>query len=166
MLEYISNSVEKTKEFGKKIGKFLFVNSVVGLFGGLATGKTVLTKGILMGMGVVDTKVVTSPSFIIIKQYRVADITVYHFDLYRVANIIEIEELGWDEFFNSDSICIIEWAQKAKEIMPKNYLGIELYIENRNSRRLCVIPKGRKYDDIVEKLKPRAFSNQKPELKN
>jgi len=152
-MEYISTSYDKTIEFGKELGKLLFPGSIVGLFGDLATGKTVLTKGILKGLGKEDISLVTSPSFIIMQRYKLDSFFTYHFDLYRLSGSLEIQQIGWDEYLNDDGVCIIEWAQRAKNIMPDNYLKIELSIESDTSRKFNLYPEGDKYSLIIDKLK-------------
>lgn len=162
-MKYISNSVTQTEEFGRRIGELLSPGDVVGLFGGLATGKTIMAKGVLKGIGMKNVNFVKSPSFILMREYEVRNLKVYHFDLYRIDSIEEIQEMGWDELISSNCICIIEWAQKAKEIMPQKYLKVKLSIEGRSCRMLTLIPKSKEYIGIVERLNENDFSNQIPQ---
>lgn len=160
MIKYISNSVKETKKFGEKIGKRMSSKNIIGLFGGLATGKTTLTKGILKGIGMDDIKYAGSPSFIIMQQYKIRDIYVYHFDLYRVNNVEEIQDIGWDEFLGSNAISIIEWAQRASSILPEDYLKIDLNITGKNSRSFNISSVGCEHKKLEKELK--FLVNKKP----
>lgn len=149
-MKYFSNSEDETKKVGRKIGKNLSTGDVLGLYGKLATGKTIFTKAVLEGLGMKETRYVKSPSFIIMREYEINEYKVYHFDLYRVDTIKEIQEIGWNELIDSGGICIIEWAQRADEIMPSEYLKVNLSIKGNHSRELSFIPKGKKYENLVK----------------
>lgn len=131
----ISNSEEETKEIGKQIGKKLKKGDIVALYGDFGAGKTVLVKGIAKGTGCKEQ--VKSPSFVFMHEYN-GKFPIYHIDLYRVNNLNDITALGIQEFFGSNGVCIIEWAEKAKGLLPENSIRIELKILNENTREIFV----------------------------
>lgn len=120
---------------GKKIGAFLLPNDVIGLFGSLGAGKTTLIQGIAEGLQVKDY--VTSPTFIIINEYQ-GRLPFYHIDLYRLDEVKDVEELGIEEYFNRSGVCVIEWAEKLKELLPKSAEKIEIEIISETERKICV----------------------------
>lgn len=135
LIEKISSSPEETKKFGSKLATSLKKGDVVALIGPLGSGKTCLVQGICAGLGV--REIVTSPSFVIINQYP-GRFWVYHFDLYRLKNKKELVDLGYEEFFYDSGICIIEWAEKIKELLPKKRIEISLNIISKSERRIKV----------------------------
>lgn len=135
MKEFITKSAEETIFFGRKIGASLLPNDVIALTGNLGAGKTTLIQGIAEGLGVKDY--VTSPTFIIINEYQ-GRLPLYHFDLYRLAGISETEDLGVEEYFNREGVCVIEWAEKLSGTLPKNTETIEIKVLSENERELCL----------------------------
>ncbi|MDI6839595.1 MAG: tRNA (adenosine(37)-N6)-threonylcarbamoyltransferase complex ATPase subunit type 1 TsaE [bacterium] len=131
----ISYSEQETIEFGKKLGKKLKSGDIVALYGELGAGKTVLIKGIVKGIGC-DTQV-KSPSFVFVHEYK-GKFPVYHVDLYRVNNLKDVLSLGIQEFLKSDGICLIEWAENAKDIIPLPHIKIRLKILNENIRDISI----------------------------
>ncbi|MFH1386380.1 MAG: tRNA (adenosine(37)-N6)-threonylcarbamoyltransferase complex ATPase subunit type 1 TsaE [bacterium] len=120
---------------GKKIGAFLLPGEVLALTGELGAGKTTLIQGIAEGLGVKDY--VTSPTFIIINEYQ-GRLPFFHFDLYRLDNLSDIEDLGVEEYFKRDGVCVVEWAEKLKELLPSGAQKIEIKTLSENEREICV----------------------------
>ena len=118
-----THSPEETIAFGERLSERLGPGSVVGLFGVLGSGKTCLIKGICRGLGVSEP--VTSPSFIIINHYR-GRLPIYHFDLYRINSAEELYELGYEEYFYGEGVCLIEWAERAGELLPEGTVEVRL----------------------------------------
>lgn len=169
----ITESARETIELGKKIGKLLRAGDVVALVGKLGSGKTTLTQGLARGLGVKKEDYVTSPSFTLIKEHK-GRLPIYHLDLYRIDNLKEVYDLGYEEYFYGEGVTIIEWAEKIRRLLPKEVLIINLEIidenknlafgENlvtywakpwarRNRRRIEFFPKGKHYQGIVKKIK-------------
>jgi len=132
-VEIITKSAEETVELGKRIGAFLVENDILALIGPLGAGKTTLIQGIAQGLEVKDY--VTSPTFIIINEYQ-GRFPFYHIDLYRLEEVKDIEELGIEEYFNRGGVCVIEWAEKLKELKPKNVKTIEMEIVSESERKI------------------------------
>lgn len=142
------HSIEDTKKFGYRLGELLFKGSILCLNGDLGAGKTTLTKEIAKGLGIEDY--VTSPTFNIVNEYY-GDINLYHIDTYRLEEDLDVDYLGFDEYFDMGGVCIIEWADKISEILPMEYLEINIEVID-NIRNVEIISRGEKYESIRSKL--------------
>ena len=125
---------EETKKFGEKLCEKLTAGSIVALTGDLGTGKTTLTKAIAAGLGVTD--VITSPTFNIVKQYDSGRLPLYHFDVYRIGDVDEMYEIGYEEYFFGDGVCVIEWADLIEEIIPDDAVRIEIEYGEKEVERI------------------------------
>lgn len=142
------NNLEETEKFGIFLGENLRPGDVVCLNGDLGAGKTTLTKSIAKGLGIDDY--VTSPTFTIVNEYY-GDINLYHIDTYRLDDKIDVEYLGFDEYFYSDGVTIVEWADKIKDALPEEYM--EINISSKDDKRILDIKYlGNRFDNIKEKL--------------
>ena len=144
---YLENE-NKTREIGYKLGKLLKEGSVICLVGDLGAGKTTMTQSLADSLGIEDY--ITSPTFTIINEYE-GKIPLYHFDVYRIGSSDEMYDIGYDEYVNSNGICIIEWANLIEDILPKEYLNIELRYKDEG-REMILTPKGEFYKEIVEEF--------------
>ena len=115
---------EETKKFGEKLCEKLTAGSIVALTGDLGTGKTTLTKAI------------TSPTFNIVKQYDSGRLPLYHFDVYRIGDVDEMYEIGYEEYFFGDGVCVIEWADLIEEIIPDDAVRIEIEYGEKEGERI------------------------------
>ena len=122
--EILMKNEEAVRDFGREMGKNLSSGSIVALTGDLGTGKTTLTKAIAEGLGVTET--ITSPTFNIVKQYESGRLPLYHFDVYRIGDVEEMYELGYEEYFFGSGICVIEWAELIDEIIPEEAIRIQI----------------------------------------
>lgn len=107
---------EETKEFGLQLGREAQKGDVIALIGDLGTGKTALTKYIAKGLGIEET--ITSPTFTIVQEYHDGRMPLYHFDVYRIGDPDEMFELGYEEYFYGDGVCVIEWADVIEDLIP------------------------------------------------
>jgi len=165
-MKIISKSVHDTLKIGKIIAKSLRKADIVCLFGELGSGKTVLTKGIASSFGVKRCQVI-SPSFVLIRQYPAARIPLYHFDLYRLKTTEDILALGYEEYLYDDGITIIEWADKLKYLLPKEYLKIKLYIKSKSQRLIEFSAFGKHYRELLGKIyESRTFGHIQKTIKN
>src|SRR6516164_7772954 len=98
-----------TQAFGRRLGRRLWPNVVIALIGELGSGKTQLTRAIAEGLGIADSRVVTSPTFVLVQEYQ-ARLPIYHFDAYRLKSEAEFADLGAHEYFESNGVCLVEWA--------------------------------------------------------
>ena len=148
---FTTNSPEETKSLGKKIGKLLKQGNVVALIGNLGAGKTVIAKGLCSGLGVKEDYI-TSPTYTIINQYD-GRIPVYHIDLYRLKNSKELYNLGWDEYIYGHGACIIEWADRAAEMLSEEYLTVNLEVMGKDKRKITLQAKGDSYKSLLERVR-------------
>ncbi|MCR5329899.1 MAG: tRNA (adenosine(37)-N6)-threonylcarbamoyltransferase complex ATPase subunit type 1 TsaE [Lachnospiraceae bacterium] len=119
-----SNSAKETFDFGLELGKKAVPGQVICLDGDLGTGKTVLTKGIAAGLGI--TEPVVSPTFTIVQIYEQGRIPLYHFDVYRIDDPDEMEEIGYREYFYGNGLTIVEWSGLIEDILPRDAMRIRL----------------------------------------
>ena len=119
-----TNSDKETLEFGRKLGLEAVPGSIYCLDGDLGTGKTVIAKGIALGLGINEP--VSSPTFTVIKEYREGRLPFYHFDVYRIEDPVEMEEIGYEDYFFGDGVTVVEWSDMIKEIIPENAIKIRL----------------------------------------
>ena len=119
-----TRSPEETYELGRKIGLQARTGQVYTLTGDLGVGKTVFTQGVAAGLGI--TEPVSSPTFTIVQIYEEGRLPFYHFDVYRIGDIEEMEEIGYDDYFFGEGICLIEWAELIEEILPKDRISITI----------------------------------------
>lgn len=138
-----------TYKIGKIIGEKLFAGAVVCLNGDLGAGKTCLTKSIAKSLGIEED--ITSPTFTIVNEYNDGKIPLYHFDVYRIGASDEMYDIGYEEYIESEGICIIEWSNIIKDILPTERLEITLrYMDE--GREMELLPLGHKYEKIVEEV--------------
>ncbi len=149
-MEIVLKGLRQTKEFGIRFGKLLKAGDVVCLNGDLGAGKTTLTKSIGIGLGVDDY--ITSPSFALINEYT-GRIPLYHFDVYRLDNVEELYDLGFDEYFYGRGVSIIEWAEKIKILLPEERIVLDINQGiDISERRINITSYGNRYEDIIKEL--------------
>lgn len=152
MLKIYTGSPEETVEIGKQLGKLLNSGNIVCLTGDLGAGKTAFTQGIAKGLGVTDY--VTSPTYTIINEYE-GRVPLYHFDVYRLNDVEEMYELGYEEYFFGDGVVVLEWADSVRDIIPSERLWITiLNTKGDNSREILMEPTGEVYQKIVKGMEP------------
>ncbi len=151
MVSIISKSTTQTKNIGELLSKYLKKRDIVLLCGELGSGKTVFFKGMARGLGV-DEKEATSSSFIIMKEYRLKRLSLYHFDLYRIKNTNEIVRAGLEQELWGEGISVIEWAQRCRDFF-KECLQVNISILGKNKRALHFISYGKRYNFILKKIK-------------
>ena len=128
----IESKCEKdTFELGKKIGREAAPGDVYTLVGDLGVGKTVFTKGVAAGLGILEP--VSSPTFTIVQVYEEGRLPFYHFDVYRIGDIEEMEEIGFEDYIYGEGVSLIEWANLIEELLPERYtqITIEKDLEKR-----------------------------------
>ena len=124
----------ETVEFGAEIGRKAVAGAVIALTGDLGAGKTTLTKAIAAGLGVED--VITSPTFNIVKEYDTGRLPLYHFDVYRIGDEDEMYELGYEEYFYGEGVCVVEWADLIPELIPEEAIRINIEYGKEEGERI------------------------------
>ena len=131
-MEYLSSSLRDTKTLAEKIARTLRGGEVIVLSGELGAGKTAFTKALAAALGVKET--VLSPTFTMVKEYKGENLSLYHFDLYRIEDAAELEELGLDEYFSSDAVTVIEWNKLDFSDFPGKVIEISIDYISPESR--------------------------------
>lgn len=134
-----SGSVEETVSLGKKIGENLNKGSVVAYFGSMGMGKTAFTHGLAAGLGI-DEKIVSSPTFALVHEYKGTTNTLYHFDMYRISDWDDLYSTGYFDYLDTDGILAIEWSENIENALPEDC--IKIYFsqgENENDRIIEII---------------------------
>ncbi len=119
-----TNSPEETFEVGRKLGQTAKPGEIYMLNGDLGVGKTVFTQGVAAGLGI--TEHVNSPTFTIVQVYERGRLPFYHFDVYRIGDVEEMDEIGYEDYFFGNGLCIVEWAERIKELIPKKAVQITI----------------------------------------
>jgi tRNA threonylcarbamoyladenosine biosynthesis protein TsaE len=134
---YLSRSAAETFEIGRSLGEQLPIPTVVCLFGDLAAGKTTFIKGLVQGATHVDPSVVQSPTFTYLHIYE-GQKTVYHFDLYRLRDSDEFLSMGFDEYFDVEGICCLEWSERIADYLPTDSLIVTLAHAGEDQRSIII----------------------------
>ena len=149
-MEIILKGLKETEEFGIKLGSLMKRGDILCLNGDLGAGKTTMTKSIGLGLGVEEY--ITSPTFALINEYR-GRLPVYHFDVYRLENADDLYDLGFDDYFYGNGVCVIEWADKIQRMIPKDRIVVDIEKGNEDDERLLKISGyGKRYEELIKEL--------------
>lgn len=121
---YESRSAEETALLGRKIGQAVKGGEIILLNGDLGVGKTVFSKGLGRGIGVKEP--ISSPTFTVLQIYESGRVPLYHFDVYRIADAEEMDEIGYEDYFYGNGVCLIEWAELIAEILPSEVIRVTI----------------------------------------
>ena len=130
----ILHNEQETIEYGKRLGQQAAPGQILALTGDLGAGKTTLTKSIAAGLGI--SEMITSPTFTIVKEYHSGRLPLYHFDVYRIGDIDEMYELGYEEYFFGSGLCVVEWADLIEELIPEDALRISIAYGSSEEERI------------------------------
>jgi tRNA threonylcarbamoyladenosine biosynthesis protein TsaE len=150
-MKFISNSPRETEELGEQLGSVLSAGILLALRGGLGGGKTCFTRGIVASVAPQSSHMVASPTFAIMNSY-LGNTPVYHFDFYRLTGDNDIAELGFDEYFFGDGVCVIEWSERLLELLPDDYITVGFEYTGDNQRHIIMTGNGLKSSDALERL--------------
>ena len=149
-IELISNSAAQTIEIARLIGEKAKDGDLFALSGELGSGKTCFTKGLAQGLGVSAEYQITSPTFTLINEYP-ARCKLYHFDVYRLNNYSELEDLGYEEYLSGDGVIVIEWAEKIAKLIPGDSIFINFEYVDENSRKMIIRGSKRRLRELIDK---------------
>ena len=136
-MKILSSSLETTADLGKKLGSICEPGDVICLAGDLGAGKTTMAQAIAAGAGVDQSEYVSSPTFAILHEYG-GRIPIYHMDFYRLGSSEDVVELGLEDYFYGDGLTMIEWFERASDLLPESVLNIELSYINETSREILL----------------------------
>ena len=134
MKEIVMQNAEETEAFGLALAKRLKAGDIIAMTGNLGVGKTTLTKSIAAGLGIEE--MVNSPTFTIVQEYRGGRLPLYHFDVYRVSDPDELFEIGYEDYFFGDGVCVVEWANQIEELMPEYTIWIDISYGKQEEERI------------------------------
>lgn len=157
-LDFISHSVAQTQRLGARLAKSLHGGEVICLEGELGTGKTCLTQGIGRGLGITES--ITSPTFILANEYHPPhpNPVLYHIDLYRLNDAVkEVGTLGFEDYLYGEGVCVIEWADRGREVLPDECLWISLRHISETKRGISMTAIGERYQKLLQEFKKNAF---------
>ncbi len=154
-LRLVTHTVEQTQSIGHMIGEHARPGNTVLLVGDLGSGKTCLTQGIALGLGV--TANVVSPSFVLVREYR-GRLPLYHVDLYRLDSVAEIADLGLDEYLYVNGLCVVEWADKGCGLLPEDHLLVQLGFLSSRSRSIVLTAHAPDYEHLLAHLSEHSHS--------
>jgi tRNA threonylcarbamoyladenosine biosynthesis protein TsaE len=143
--------LSSTTVLGRRLGELLFPGSVVALIGPLGAGKTHLVRAIAEGLGITDSRAVSSPTFVLIQEYA-SRLPIYHFDAYRLRSEAEFYDLGALEYLTGDGVSLVEWADRVPGSIPSEHLRIELKMTGETSRQALLTGAGQRYVELVGSL--------------
>jgi len=155
-LDFLSHSPEQTVRLGVRLGELLQRGDLICLAGDLGSGKTTLAQGIARGWGSLDQ--VTSPSYILINEYRRVDNQrLFHLDAFRLGGTMEADLLGFHELLDAEGSMVIEWPERISELIPSARLWVSLRWVDESRRGLNFVAKGNRYEHMLETFRASAF---------
>jgi len=156
-LEIVVSDLAGTEAFGRRLAAHLFGGVVIALVGPLGAGKTYLVRAVAEGLGVVNSRVVSSPTFVLIQEYA-GRLPIYHFDAYRLKDSREFMDLGAHEYFESKGVCLVEWADRVEDGMPQDHLRITLEIIGETARRITLEGRGARHQELMKSINASSHS--------
>ncbi len=150
LMRLSTTSPQETQALGEALGQAVQPGDLILLRGDLGTGKTCLVQGIARGLGVQEA--VRSPTFVLVTQHP-GRLMLYHIDLYRLDNPLEVEDLGLDEYIESDGVCVVEWADKAMPLFPQEHLLVELRHRGEQKRQIQLTARGNRYVRLLAQVR-------------
>jgi len=155
-LTLISRNAEETLSIGRVVGENLNAGDILALTGELGAGKTCLTQGMAIGLGVSESYPVTSPTFTLINEYQ-GKLMLYHFDLYRLKGLQDMEDLGYEEYLFGEGVCVIEWAEKIRDLFSDAVISVSLTYLDESRREISISGDGDRMAQISNALKRGGF---------
>jgi tRNA threonylcarbamoyladenosine biosynthesis protein TsaE len=160
MLTLTLQNEQDTDRLGAALAEVLPPGTVVALIGTLGAGKTLLVQAVAAALGV-PREAVTSPTFVLVNEYRQGRVPIFHFDTYRLKDDDEFLALGPEEYFDSAGITFVEWADRVANLLPADRVEITLEVTNESSRRAMITAKGERTGRALEQLSEQCFSSSR-----
>jgi tRNA threonylcarbamoyladenosine biosynthesis protein TsaE len=154
-----SRSAAQTEEIGRTLGALLYKGAFLALYGDLGGGKTCFTRGVVATLTPESAHLVASPTYAIMNEYP-GPIPVYHFDFYRLTSVDEIAELGFDDYFQNNGICIAEWSERMGDMLPPDHLSITFEHDGGDCRKIILEARGANYRTLLVKMRAQHNSQE------
>jgi tRNA threonylcarbamoyladenosine biosynthesis protein TsaE len=151
LLTVVTGSVEETIALGERVGRLASAGDFIGLTGDLGSGKTHFTRGVAVGLGIGSSAHVTSPTYTLVNSYA-GRFQLHHFDLYRLAGEADVIELGFEEYFYGSGVCIVEWAERLRDLLPVERMSVTFTYLDVNARTVTFAPYGARYEKLIENI--------------
>lgn len=155
VLDIISHSVAQTQRLGVRLGQLARAGDVYCLEGELGTGKTSFVQGLGKGLGV--TEPIHSPTFILANEHRSGRLPLFHVDVYRVQGSDEAVGFGLDDYLSDDGVCVVEWAEKIRPVLPSEHLWLAFRHLGESKRGLLIEANGSRYEALLNEFKESVF---------
>jgi tRNA threonylcarbamoyladenosine biosynthesis protein TsaE len=149
--EIETSDIAGTEALGRQLGRHLFPGAVVGLVGQLGAGKTLLVRAIAEGLDIASSRVVSSPTFVLIQEYE-ARLPIYHFDAYRLGSEEEFIDLGAHEYFQGKGVSLVEWADRVPKSLPDEHLQVTITVTSETGRRFHFEAFGKRHEDLLTRV--------------
>jgi len=146
-----THSALETEAIGSKLGTWLKKGAFIALFGDLGGGKTCFTRGIVGAVAPESLHLVASPTFAIMNEYP-GPVPVYHFDFYRLASAHEITELGFDDYFQGEGICVAEWSERLRDMLPKDHIKVIFEHAGGDCRKITIVAGSTETQELINEL--------------
>jgi tRNA threonylcarbamoyladenosine biosynthesis protein TsaE len=153
-LSLATSSPAETEELGRRLGELLIPGTFVALCGELGGGKTCFTRGIVSGVAPQSAHLVASPTFAIMNEYPGTP-PIHHFDFYRLSSSLEIAELGFEDYFQGEGICLAEWSERLEELLPTERLSVTFLHDGDDRRIITIQAEGAGPEALLERLEAR-----------
>ena len=134
--EYITRSAEETIELGRLIGERLRGGDIIAYKGSMGAGKTTMTRGLTLGLGLGDTAF--SPTFALVNEYRGEGLTLYHFDMYRIGSALDLETTGFFDYLDDESVLAVEWSENIEDELPEERIIVTLERVDDDTRKITI----------------------------
>jgi tRNA threonylcarbamoyladenosine biosynthesis protein TsaE len=154
-LDFISHSEAQTRRLGARLAELLEPGDILLLVGDLGSGKTRWAQGVCHGLKVAD--LVNSPTFTLVNEYQ-GRLPVFHIDLYRIADSSELSTFGLEDYLYGSGVSLIEWGNRAGDLLPSSYLTVELYFLEETKRRVVLQPQGERFLKVLAEFKQATFA--------
>lgn len=145
---YLAPDLESTQRLGQRLGALLFPGAVIGLEGPLGAGKTCFVRAVAEGLGIEDPRLVTSPTFILVQEYP-ARWPMHHVDVYRLRSPQEFIDLGAEEWLGGAGVCLIEWADRIRDVLPEDRLDVVIDVSGAQQRSFHAAAHGPRHGQLL-----------------
>ena len=155
VLDIVSHSAAQTQRFGARLGELAHAGDLICLEGDLGSGKTCFVQGLGRGLGI--PAAIHSPTFILANEHRGGRLPLFHLDVYRMSGVEEAIGIGLDDYISGEGVCVIEWAEKIRHVLPMDWMWVAFRHVDTNKRGLLMEARGARYHKLLDEFRSGAF---------